>query len=274
MSAGGKDDLAKSSVAELKEAYAASIQAAKATEHVGRRNRLIRRSSKIFQELKTRGEAREVMQRLARHSDEEVRRWAQGDLDRLDRPMQAAAPEQPPKGRFWPNVIWQSDHPPPVALARDEIAKRLRQSVPEFCDPLIALLLPAIGLWPQRRAEAESTTSRFGGAPLAPPDWRWPVAHEEPLLFVGQINCGELSGLPGAEQLPASGLLSFFGDHDAVTGCFPFDSHCVFYWPNVERLAPAKADLEPIEVFPAWRLCRAQSLTCRIPTATRLASLA
>jgi Domain of unknown function (DUF1963) len=75
-----------------------------------------------------------------------------------------------------------------------------------------------------------------------------------PLLFVGQINCAELGGLPGADLLPASGLLSFFGDHDAVTGCFPFDSHCVFYWPNVERLVPAKADIDPIEVFPICAL--------------------
>lgn len=254
MSAGGEDDLAGLSVTELEQTYAACIQAAKATEHVGRHNRLIRRSSRIFQELKTRGEAREIMQRLVRHSDEDVRRWAQSHLDWLDRPVQAAPPGQPPKGRFWPRTEWQCNHPPPSAMTRDEIVKRLRQSVPKFCDRLMELARPAIGLWPQRRAEVGSTTSRFGGAPLAPPGWQWPSVKEEPLLFVGQINCAELGGLPGADQLPASGLLSFFGDHDAVTGCFPFDSHCVFYWPDVGRLVPAKADLDPIEVFPICAL--------------------
>lgn len=254
MTVGAEGDLSRLSTSELEQAYAANIQAANATEHVGRKNRLIRRSSNIFQELKRRGEAREAFARLAKHADEEVRRWAQSYVDWLDRPPQAAAAEPRSRGRFWPNIAWQCDHVPPAALTRDEIAKRLRQSLPEFCDRLMALCLPAIGLWPQRQAEVAATASRFGGMPLAPPSWQWPVADEEPLLFVGQINCAELAGLPGAEQLPASGLLSFFGDHDAVTGCFPFGSHCVFRWPDVGRLVPAKANLDPIEVFPTCAL--------------------
>ena len=124
--------------------------------------------------------------------------------------------------------------------------------------------LPAIGLWPQRRAEVGPAVSRFGGVPMAPKGWQWPVAEEEPRLFVGQINCAELRGLPGAEQLPASGLLAFFGDHDAVTGCFPFDSHCVFYWPDVHGLVRAKAPIEPIRDLP--------SLCDRATAASRLAS--
>ena len=250
----GDDDLASLSAAELEQAYAANIQAAKTIEHVGRRNRLLGRASDIFQELKARGQAREVLARLANHSDEEVRRWAQSNLDWLDRPAAAAPSEPQPKGRFWPRIEWQCDHPPAPALGRDEIAACLQREVPEFRDRLMALCLPAIGLWPQRRAEVGPTASRFGGLPLAPPNWQWPVAHEEPLLFVGQINCAELSGLAGAEQLPASGLLAFFGDHDAVTGCFPFDSRCVFYWPAVERLVPAKVRPDPIEVFPTCAL--------------------
>jgi hypothetical protein len=43
----------------------------------------------------------------------------------------------------------------------------------------------------------------------------------------------------------------FFRRPDAVTGCFPFDADCVFYWPDVDRLVPATAALEPIEIFPA-----------------------
>lgn len=250
----GDDDLASLSAAELEQAYAANIQAAKATEHVGRHNRLVRRASKIFQELRGRGQAREVFARLANHSDEEVRRWAQGEVNWLDRPAPAAPPETRSKGRFWPQIEWQCDRPPTPALSRDEIAECLQREVPEYRDRLIALCLPAIGLWPQRRAELAPTASRFGGLPLAPADWQWPVVEEEPLLFVGQINCAELSGLAGAEQLPASGLLAFFGDHDAVTGCFPFDSHCVFHWPDVERLMPAKVRPDPIEVFPTCTL--------------------
>ena len=245
--------LSKLSAAELAQAYVESVQAAEATEHIGRKNRLARRCWQIVQELKGRTDGRSVLQRLADHSDNEVRKSATSNLAWLDKPTPQPEPQQP-KGKFWPNVIWQSDHAPPPALARDEIGERLRQSVPEFCDRLMELAVPAIGLWPQRRADVGPMASRFGGVAMAPLDWQWHVVEEEPRLFVGHINCAELRGLPGAEQLPASGLLAFFGDHDAVTGCFPFDSHCVFYWPDVERLIQAKAPIEPLETFPTCPL--------------------
>jgi len=259
--------LSKLSAAELAQAYVESVQAAEATEHVGRQNRLARRRWQIVQELKSRQEGRSVLQRLADHSDQAVRKWATSSLAWLDKPTPQPEPPQP-KGKFWPNVIWQCEHAPPPALARDEIAERLRQSLPEFCDRLMDLALPAIGLWPQRRAEVGPAVSRFGGVPMAPKGWQWPVAEEEPRLFVGQINCAELRGLPGAEQLPASGLLAFFGDHDAVTGCFPFDSDCVFYWPDVDGLVQAKAPIEPIETFPVCAIVPRPLLDLPYPDST------
>jgi hypothetical protein len=245
--------LSKLSLNELEQAYVESLQAAEASDHVGRHNRLVGRCNEIAQELNARAEARSVLTRLADHPNAKVRAWASGNLAWLDQPTPPSAAARE-KGQFWPNVIWQCDRAPPAALPRDEIAKRLRQGLPEFCDRLMKLALPAIGLWPQRRAEVGLAASRFGGMPLAPPDWQWPIASEEPLLFVGQINCAELRGLPDGELLPASGLLAFFGDHDAVTGCFPFGDHCVFHWPDVSRLVPAKADLDPLVVFPSCAL--------------------
>lgn len=263
----GSGELSRLSIEELAQAYVESIQAAEATEHVGRYNRLARHRWHIAEELKARGEARSVLQRLAEHADAEVRGSASSTLAWLDKPASQPEPERP-KGKFWPNVIWQSDHAPPPALARGEIAERLRQSVPEFCDRLMALARPAIGLWPQRRAEVGPLASRFGGVAMAPQGWQWPVAEEEPLLFVGQINCAELRGLPGAEQLPASGLLAFFGDHDAVTGCFPFDSNCVFYWPDVECLVRAKAPIEPLYTFPICALAPRPLIDLPYPDST------
>lgn len=154
-----------------------------------------------------------------------------------------------------PQILWQCDNPPPVALNRDEIAERLRRSVPEFCGRLMDLALPAIGLWPQRRAEIAATASRFGGMPLAPPDWRWPTeVEDEPRLFVGQINCAEFRGLLGAELLPSSGLLAFFANYEAVMGSFPFADGGVYLWPDVNRLVPAKPSIDPIEMFPPCAL--------------------
>jgi hypothetical protein len=233
-------------VAELAQAYVDGVQAADTTEHIGRKNRLARQRWKIVQELKARGEARSVLERLAGHSDARVRASARIYLDGLDKPALEVAPKRPLR----PESLWQCDHPPPRALTRDEIAEHLRRGVPEFCDRLMDLALPAIGLWPQRRAAIDPTASRFGGTPVAPPDWQWPTLEDEPLLFVGQINFAELRGVPGAELLPPSGLLAFFVDYDGITGCEPSGISGVYHWPDVEGLVPAAAPIEPSEIFP------------------------
>jgi uncharacterized protein YwqG len=192
--------------------------------------------------------------RLVRHADAGVRTRAQNYLEWLDKPKvhAAPAPTQPPPAY----ALWQCDHPPAPGLGRDEIAKRLRASLPEACEQLTQLALPAIGLWPQRRADIPAAASRFGGMPLAPPDWQWPMFEEqgEPLLFVGQINCAELRGLPGAELLPPAGLLAFFAGYDALHGCEPFGPIAVFYWPEPAHLVPARSPIELLEVFPPCAL--------------------
>jgi hypothetical protein len=227
------DELSTLNVTQLAQAYVESVEAAEATEHVGRKNRFARRRAKIVEELKARGQAHSVLKRLAGHSDDRVREWATGNLTWLDR----QSSETVSKGQVRrPQILWQCDNSPPRALTRDEIAERLSQSIPEFCDRLMGLTLPAIGLWPVRRTEIPAAASRLGGTPLAPVDWQWPIVEDEPLLFVGQINCAELRGLPGAALLPSSGLLAFFGDYDAVLGCSPFDDRGVYFWWEVTRM--------------------------------------
>src|SRR5437879_503069 len=136
------DDLQSLSDAELAQACIDAVVAFDATEHVGKANRLADHRSKIVNELKAREEGRSVLQRLADHSNAQVRAWAKSDLDRLDKP--APAPEPAPKHRLRSEILWQCDNPPPVALTRNEIAERLRQSVPESCSRLMNLALPAI----------------------------------------------------------------------------------------------------------------------------------
>jgi Domain of unknown function (DUF1963) len=249
MSAPGeeRDELSRLSATELAQAYVKSVEAEEATEHIGRQNRLARHRWNIVEELKTRGEALQVLKRLAEHSNGQVRANAKGALNWLDKPAQEFAPEP----LRWPQILWQCDHPPPAALPRDEIAERLRRSVPASRDRLMDLALPAIGLWPQRRADIPAAASRFGGTPLAPPDWEWPTFEDEPMLFVGQIDCAELRGLPGAELLPPDGVLAFFGDHDAVQGCDSLDMSAVYHWPGADRLVAAQPPIEPILIFPA-----------------------
>src|SRR5208282_1025114 len=44
------------------------------------------------------------------------------------------------------------------------------------------------------------------------------------------------------------------GDYDALHGCEPFGPSGVHLWPDVDRLVPAKAQIDPIEVFPSCAL--------------------
>ena len=241
------EELSRLSATELAQAYVKSVEAEEATEHIGRQNRLARHRWNIVEALKARGEARQVLERLTEHSNGQVRANAKSALDRLDKPAREFAPEPVRE----PQVLWQCAHPPPAALTRDEIAERLRRSVPASRDRLMDLTLPAIGLWPQRRADIPAAASRFGGTPLAPPDWEWPTFEDEPMLFVGQIDCAALRGLPGAELLPPHGVLAFFGDHDAVQGSDSLGMSAVYHWPDADRLVDAQPPIEPILIFPA-----------------------
>jgi hypothetical protein len=160
-------------------------------------------------------------------------------------------------GPFAGLVHWQSSNPPPVAMTRAEIEQMLAGALPPGCaDRLLRLARPAIGLWPQRPApDMPVHASRLGGMPHAPPGWSWPMVGGEPMLFLGQINCAELQGLQGAEELPGSGLLALFGDHDAVMACNFFARDvAVFHWRDVDRLVPAVLPIEVIRVLPLCAL--------------------
>jgi uncharacterized protein YwqG len=248
----GIDDLTGLSAAQLVEAYVEAIQAREATEHVGAQNRLFDRRAKIAAELKARDDKLQSLRSLLNHPDPEVRSSVQREFDRLDRPV----PEPPPRSPLGPEEQWQCDNPPPSAMDRAEIERLLRGALPDFADRLIGLARPAIGLWPQRARDGQSgSVSRLGGMPLAPPGWQWPIVDAEPLLFVGQIDCAKLRGLPGAEQLPSSGLLAFFGDHDGVMACrMEASDIAIHHWPDIDRLVPAAPPIEPALVFPACAL--------------------
>jgi Domain of unknown function (DUF1963) len=248
----GAEDLKGLNEAELVRAYIDYARTCDTTENVGKHKRLFGRRLAIVEELKARGVAHPVLRRLLGHSDAPVRSWAQSDFDRLDRPKVQVPPDRPLRSEFQ----WQCDNPPPRSITRDEIVQHLRNALPEFHDLLISLALPAIGLWPRRAgADSPDAASRLGGMPLAPPDWQWPVVDDEPLLFVGQINCAEIRGMPGAGLLPSSGLLAFFGEHDGLMGCRIEARHiAICHWTDVDNLVPAVAPIEPSLVFPLCTL--------------------
>lgn len=237
---------------ELIQAYIDVAVASGATENVAKANRLVGHQSEIFREMRSRGRERSMLQELTKHANETVRSWAQSNLKWLDNPPPRRPPPSSQPLPFHAECVWQLDRAPPTAMTYDDMRDRLKAALPKFCDRIMRLVLPAIGLWPQRlRADSVATSSRLGGMPLAPVGWQWPMEDDEPLIFLAQVNCSELRGLPGAEALPSSGLLSFFAEHDGVTACrFDARTIAVYHWPDVGALVTATPAIPPMLVPP------------------------
>jgi uncharacterized protein YwqG len=287
------DDLPSLSDAQLIAAFVGNVQACERTKHVGAHNRLVDQRGKIEAELKARsGGTLEPFRALLDHPDPNVRhvaaiKFRTTDHAVFERTMRALAEREDEIGRdakhslewdtffqqvgypehqtdapyvvgpFAGDVHWQANNPPPAAMTWAEIERMLADALPPDCaDLLLRLIRPAIGLWPQRPApDMPVGASRLGGMPHAPSGWSWPMVDTEPMLFLGQINCAGLRGLQGADELPASGLLALFGDHDAVMACnFSARDIAVFHWSDVDRLVPAVPPIEVIKVFPLCAL--------------------
>ncbi|MGH6812775.1 MAG: DUF1963 domain-containing protein [Methylocella sp.] len=144
-------------------------------------------------------------------------------------------------------MAWQASNPPPPGINRGQMEGLIRARLPEhLLPPIMALARSAIELWPSAARAPAPLSTRIGGQPAAPPGWDWPLYEEEPMFFLAQIHCPDLKGLPGAELLPETGLLSFFGDHDAINGCGWYDpsQSAIYHWIGLDRLVPADPPLE------------------------------
>lgn len=145
--------------------------------------------------------------------------------------------------------------------------------VGEHTEQLRALRRPSIRLVVDAdRDEDEDDSpigaSRIGGLPDLPPGVEWPRIEGRSLSFLAQIRLEELRGLPGAEELPASGLLVFFYDADGRTN---YDEHGNWCWPVRHRggtrvihfegdpamfVRAAAPEQDPPTVFPAYPVLR------------------
>ena len=158
--------------------------------------------------------------------------WLKSEEERASQPSSPAPAPDP----NWLRIVhWQENNPPPAAMSRAHFEDRVLTEFSASRAPqILALTRPAIGLWPQHEAFPVSPlSSRHGGDLWAPPDFEWPICDEEPLYFLGQIHCPDLAGLPGADQLPPDGMLTFFGDFDVISGCGPggdAEQGAVYHW--------------------------------------------
>ena len=294
-------DLRSRSDAELVQAWIDNVLEHDAIEHVGATNRHFGERMKIIDELTTRSEGRlDQMLPLLEHPDLNLRytaaflfREADPALFRttlmglstmggkvaadaarmLAQPPLTKSVPQPPVPDDHP-LFWPARNPPVPGMPRDEVERRLSALFPAQHKKLLSLVKPAIGLWPQpANANAPIKGSRLGGMPYAPPGWTWPVEEGEPMLFIGQINCADISHLPGADVLPSHGVLAFFGDHDAVQGCTFAMGGAVFHWPETSEWAPAVPPLEILTVFPRAELLFRPTLEMPDPDSEAIAAV-
>jgi hypothetical protein len=282
------NELAGLDAEALRQRYAQSILLEDKTEHIGRKNRVVGWQRDIIKRLITLGsDTDQELLLLLHHPSEIVRRSAAFDIRPFDRKLfisliddlaraggaigdqvrrdmefiemqeklgsQPATPEPAPDPDWQRIVNWQKTNSPPAAMSQGQFKDWVSTEFsPQRARQLLALTRPAIGLWPQRQAPSASPlATRTDGQCWAPPDWQWPMCEEEPLYFLAQIYCPALAGLPGAELLPREGLLTFFGDFDAISGCFPPgepEQSAVYHWPE-ESLVPAVPPL-PLDMFP------------------------
>lgn len=91
---------------------------------------------------------------------------------------------------------------------------------------LIRLAQPAIRLTTQPVDEHTVAIggTKFGGSPDLPLSTAWPMLKNIPMAFIAQLRLEDVAHLPGAGDLPATGLLSFFYDAQQQTyGADPAD---------------------------------------------------
>lgn len=81
-----------------------------------------------------------------------------------------------------------------------------------FAEQILTLAQPAITLSLTRTVESEIDVgaSKVGGVADLPPDVDWPTWRGWPLPFIGQVRMEEIAPLYVADDLPSTGLLSFF----------------------------------------------------------------
>ena len=273
------------STEELLRKYIDYVQLFERTEHWGRQKRISIQQERVVEALKSRADGTpRLLLPLREHPDPVVQLSAtilskSLDLDGYREIIEALAKDDGPIGKRARGTLaddeWREKHPRtpgwtypgvfrgrsaldmPTGMTRAELEEHVRAEFPvDLANRVLELALPAIGIWPRRLQEGtDPRASRLGGMPLVPEQWIWPRLEDEPMLFVGQINCEELAPLPSASIFPSRGLLAFFAEHDYLHCCTAgLETECcaVFYWPEVDRLTTPN---DPIEDFEQLRQC-------------------
>ncbi|MDR7317143.1 YwqG family protein [Brevibacillus nitrificans] len=86
----------------------------------------------------------------------------------------------------------------------------LEQGLQEMAEQILHHLHECIYVEPTASRTHQLGASRLGGNPDLPAGWSYPVFHDEPLVFIGQLNLEEIQSIGVPNDLPQRGLLYFF----------------------------------------------------------------
>lgn len=86
----------------------------------------------------------------------------------------------------------------------------LEQGLQEMAEQILHHLHECIYVEPTAAVTHLLGASRLGGNPDLPAGWSYPVFHDEPLVFIGQLNLEEIQSIGVPNELPQRGLLYFF----------------------------------------------------------------
>ncbi|HEY3209796.1 MAG TPA: YwqG family protein [Actinomycetota bacterium] len=159
-------------------------------------------------------------------------------------------------------------------------AKLVAAGLERYADALVCLARPSIRFhsspWIARPSEVGAT--RLGGDPDLPEAVDWPSSDNGPLSFVAQINLADTAALDLDQNLPKTGLLSFFYDAEQRTWGFdPADSGAwaVLFTPpgaplvprptpeslsDQVRYKPCSLRAEVEITYPPWELAEVEAL--------------
>jgi uncharacterized protein YwqG len=308
--ANGERDLLSRSVLELLELFVAVTKEIETTGHIGRANRLHETRRRVIDAIKSRSAGTvQALLPLLSHEDADVQlsaavfykevdhtaylrvarvlaarkdkvgRDARSSLEWDERShVQSPAPA-PATTTARPRDSRLSKHTPPAGLALEQVEPMLLDAFPrELATSLLNLARPAIRVWPQPLApDTPADCSRLGGLPAIPKGWSWPTADEppeEPMWFLGQINCKDVAGFAAAKRLPRDGLLAFFADSDFAQGCVgPYGEIGVHFFRAQRKLSLATEPAQSFKLLPACGLGFAHAVDLPDPFSAAVRSL-
>jgi uncharacterized protein YwqG len=97
----------------------------------------------------------------------------------------------------------------------------------------------------------QNSRSKFGGDPILPADFPWPSSKDRELDFLLQVDLSEIASFDSENQLPKSGLLTFFYDVENQPWGFDpanLDGYQVVYFPDQpfkRRSTPSSCIISP-----------------------------